>query len=409
MKRITNNLIGAVGLFAWSAIVATGLVSLLTAGPKVFPFILTPLSLAMEALWAFFASTNAETGTQKFWAYVSLYVLLAATFAWTFWRRTSAPVPENSPWGALLLCAQLFIALAVETQLLVIVAVELAFVLKHRQAVLWLLAQLGGYALLQLPDILGIGRLPPLDLVGDLQQLCMSMVWMAVSFGVGYLASIEREGRLRLAISHAELLATQKLLRDTLRMSERTRISRNLHDAIGHHLSALNLHLELGLRHAGDSAHSSFHISRSLAQSLLTEIRGVVSAEREEHFIDLRRSLDILCSGVPTPRISLHYDDAISIGDPEIAHALFRCIQEAITNVIRHSGASDAEVNMTMQEQGIAANISDNGKGMPETKEGNGLKGMRSRIEGLRGTLDIANHPSRGLAINIWLPTGVAK
>ena len=404
-RRLPDNLIGWIGLTAWAAITATSLSSMIRAWPKAFFFIPTPLRSLVEIM----ANALGAPPASQYGAFLLAYALLAACFGWAFWRRTRTGFVDRSSAATGLLLAQSLIALAVETQLLVVVAVELAFVLPRRPAFRWLVALMLAYSVIQFRPFSTTSALPSLEPVEDLLQFGMSMVWLLVSFGVGRLASTEREGRMGLAVAHAQLLATQELLADTLRMTERARISRDLHDAIGHHLTALNLHLNLGLRHAGDQAHPSFPIALELAKGLLVEVRGVVHGDRQERFIDLRRSLEVLCAGIPFPRVRLHCEHYVAVNTPALAHTLFRSIQEALTNVIRHSGASNVDVFLSSHLNGIAAEIHDDGIGVRSAPDGQGIRGMRSRIEEQRGTLSIANRQPRGLTVCLWLPLGVEQ
>jgi two-component system, NarL family, sensor histidine kinase DesK len=289
--------------------------------------------------------------------------------------------------------------------LLMIVAAELALVLSRRNAVYWLCLLLTVYSATRMPFLLGLGSFSsPPNLTGAVIDSYMMLVWMVVSFGVGCLAAVERLGRIELATAHAKLLSTQHLLTDTLRISERVRIAQNLHDAIGHHLTALNLHLELGLRQVGSQAVESFYISRGLAQSMLSEIRHIVNIEREDRVICLREALELLCSGIPTSLIALSYDPALELDDPILVHTIFRSVQEAITNAVRHSAASNIEVTLVKQSACVKISVHDNGKGAPIFVEGNGLKGMRERIEELSGTLVVTNQPPDGFALHFLFP-----
>jgi two-component system sensor histidine kinase DesK len=407
MKRSLHNIIGVVGIFAAIAIGLYNVAGLLLAGPHVIPFIRTPLALLEEL--AFYLAVAADIGNwfaPMLWLYIALHILLTGAFCVALWRRTSYYFTRHTTIDACLLLAQISIALATDPQLLFIVAAEIGFVISRRNAFLLLGAQMAAYVVMQVPYLLGVPGLllPPLDLFAALIDYGLNLAWMVVAFGIGYLAAVERRGRFKLAAAHAQLQATQQFLADTLRVSERARISRNLHDAIGHHLTALNLHLDLGLRQSGDAAPESFHVSRKLAQSLLGEVRGIVSIEREDRVLCLKQALATLCSGIPTPRIDLIYDDAVEISDPALGHVIFRSIQEAITNAVRHSGAANVQIDVRKQAEGLAIDISDNGKGVRAQSDGNGLRGMRERIDELGGTLAAGNRPQGGFGIQIQLP-----
>jgi signal transduction histidine kinase len=243
----------------------------------------------------------------------------------------------------------------------------------------------------------------------------MELIFYAIVFGVVHLATRERRGRRTLAAAHAELLATQALLGDMVRDAERQRIARELHDSVGHHLTALKLHLDLALRHSGQAGQSntpvaaSLRTSSELASALLAEVRTVVSTERGAHAIDLRHALATLCAGIPAPRVALRMDEGLAIDSPALAHALFRCAQEAISNAVRHAGASVLTIDIARRDGELTMLAADDGHGGANASEGNGLRGMRERVELLGGRLRAGAHPPRGYAIEVSLPVHGAR
>lgn len=119
--------------------------------------------------------------------------------------------------------------------------------------------------------------------------------------------------RLELGAANAELRATQLLWADTVRGSERLRIARDLHDIVGHHLTALNLHLDPAQRRGPEQAAPALATAHQLAQGLLAQMRGVVGAERHGQRIDLRTALLALCAGIPAHRTELAYEAELEI------------------------------------------------------------------------------------------------
>ncbi|MES2935574.1 MAG: ATP-binding protein [Pseudomonadota bacterium] len=426
MKRFSENILGLIGIFASVALGIAAAMQILMLGPRIFPLIQNPLALVVGVSVQLLAGANDDNVLQlAYWLYLMLHALAVGLFAFAFWRRTSDAVKRPAGNAGAMLALQMLIGLCVQSELLNVVAAELGYVLLRRNAVKWLVAQVLAFFVLRMLSFLDVGIwFQPLDLVADAIDIGVSMVWMVVAFGVGYLAASEKRGRIERGLAHAEILATQQMLMDSLRASERLRISRNVHDAIGHHLTALNLHLELGLRQlenkgsaqvntgahlpatelATERATESFRISRALAQGLLAEIRSVVSVERDDQSICLRQALDILCSGIPVPRIALSYDETLDLVDPMLAHAIFRGVQEAVTNAVKHARADAVDVTLLRQHDGVSVTVSDNGTGVRKLAEGNGLAGMRDRVEALRGSLELKNGVSGGFRVQLWLP-----
>jgi signal transduction histidine kinase len=189
-----------------------------------------------------------------------------------------------------------------------------------------------------------------------------------------------------------------------VRDSERLRIARDLHDSVGHHLTALKLHLDLAVRQSSEPVPASLRTSSELAGALLAEVRTVVSAERGARRIDLRHALATLCAGIPTPRIALLMDDSFAIASPALAHALFRCAQEAISNAVRHAGAATMTIEIARHGDELTMRVADDGRGSRKAGEGNGLRGMRERLALLGGHLQAGDRQPRGYAIQVTLP-----
>ena len=178
---------------------------------------------------------------------------------------------------------------------------------------------------------------------------------------------------------------------------------------MGHHLTALNLHLELALRQTEGKAGKSLQTSRQLADDLLESVRTLVGAERRDQPVNLREALQRLCSGIPAPEIVLNVDEGLEIDPPPAAHALFCCVQEAITNTVRHAGASVMTIDIRRVDDRVVVAISDNGRGSLGSAEGNGLRGMRERLAQQGGGLNAGNLPGRGFGLDMWLaPAGAA-
>ena len=296
------------------------------------------------------------------------------------------------------------LALLPMSALLYALAAQHAVTMPLRQGFKWLATQMALLAVILVSVVVfgnqefGDGYIRMVLMFGGL-----GMLIQLITFGMGYLAVSERRARLALAAANASLLATQSMLADTARASERMRIARDLHDAIGHHLTALNLHLDLALRHASDAAPASLRTSRELARGLLDEVRGVVSTERSEQHIDLRSAINTLCSGIPSPLLRVHYDEQLDIASPALAHTLFFCIQEALTNIMRHAQAALVTIDVRKEGPDVLLEIGDNGSGTRGAAEGNGLRGMRERVAALGGTLRVAS-ASTGMLLSIDLP-----
>jgi signal transduction histidine kinase len=133
-------------------------------------------------------------------------------------------------------------------------------------------------------------------------------------------------------------------------------------------------------------------------------VREAVSLQREQARIDLSAALQTLAQGIDTPRIALSLDpEAVRDLGPRTAHALLRCVQEAVTNCVRHARARHLSIEVRTDGTEVLIRIDDDGQGQPKLKPGNGLTGMRERLTELGGSLSVLRqHP--GFLIEMRCP-----
>lgn len=210
-------------------------------------------------------------------------------------------------------------------------------------------------------------------------------------------ATLLREKRMRteLAQAHVELKAAGILLAESTRTAERLRISRELHDLIGHQLTVLTLNLEAA-RHL-DAEQGRPHIERAdeVARGLLRDVRATVGEMRSRP-ADLRRSLEEMVEGIPGLAVEVATDPELDLRD-EHQIAFLRLAQEAVTNTIRHSGASRLTIEVSREDDQIMLVARDDGIGARSAELGNGLRGLRERFESLGGDLTVDG--VRGFAV----------
>lgn len=406
MKVSANSLFRAAGLVTCAASALPGLADFWSAGLQ-----------GLRASAAF-SALGAQALTAVFWGLLALYAAGFVAFAAAFWTTTD-PATRSRRRSVVLLGVQFVLGLLLDSNLEFIVAAEFPLVLPLRRGLVWFAVQnvaMAAIFVLTADELLfksltgaGLSILPvdatsspPWNVVIAV-ELTENTAWQIFAFCVGYIAAAERRGRAELAGAHAELLATQQLLAHGERTAERLRIARELHDGLGHHLTALNLHLDLAARQRDDAAAASLRTAQDIARRLLTEVRSAVGAQRADQPIDLRRALQTLCSEIPTPRIELSFDARLEVTDPLLAHVIFRTVQEALSNALRHSGADAIRIVLARRDGGLAVSVCDDGKGGRPWKPGNGLSGMRERAEAQGGRLHIESGAG-GFAVRLWLP-----
>ncbi|MFT3896605.1 MAG: sensor histidine kinase [Thermomonas sp.] len=211
-----------------------------------------------------------------------------------------------------------------------------------------------------------------------------------------------REDQRRL---NAELRATRALLAESARVNERTRISRELHDLLGHHLTALSLNLEVAGHLVHGAAQEHVNQAHTLARLLLSDVREAVSRLRDDDAIDMAATLLPLADNVPGLRIDMRLPEPFLLDDPERAHVLLRCTQEIITNAVRHAHATTLELDYRVENGIVRLRARDDGRGpQGAVAAGNGLRGIRERLDGYGGRLDIDPAPARGFVLDLSLP-----
>jgi signal transduction histidine kinase len=301
-----------------------------------------------------------------------------------------------------------------EVALLVIIVVQLAEWMPLRWAVGWMIGQTAALYAFSLTE----------DPVGIAMQICAALGFQVFGLATMTFALREQRAREALARANGDLRAAQALLADRSRLQERVRISRELHDVLGHHLTALTLNLEVA-RHLllpeppraeapapppSVQAAAQVATAHGVARLLLSEVRQVVGALRDEEPVGLARALRDLAAGVPRPRchLALPADVDGLVPDPVRAQVVLRCVQEIVTNAVRHAGARNLWIALEPAPEGLHIHARDDGRGTPEIRPGLGLRGMRERLEEAGGGLRLASPPGGGFEVTALLGPAVS-
>jgi len=235
-------------------------------------------------------------------------------------------------------------------------------------------------------------------------QAALYVGFTGFAFVTGFVARQQAQAREDQRRLNAELRATRALLAESVRVNERTRISRELHDLLGHHLTALSLNLEIASHLASGQAQEHVIQAQTLAKLLLSDVREAVSQLRDDDAIDMRATLLPLAEHVPSLQVDMQLPVQFVVDDPERAHVLLRCTQEIITNAVRHSGASLLRLRYSQDADAVRLDARDDGRGAEVTRAGNGLTGMRERLAAYGGSLQVETAPDRGFVLRLELP-----
>ena len=207
------------------------------------------------------------------------------------------------------------------------------------------------------------------------------------------------------AITVVRLFESERRARVELaRAGERVRIAREIHDVLGHHLASLSIQLDLARRSAKDESREPLDEAYGIAKRMLHDVRSTVTALRKDEY-DLRTALQAIIKAVPEPPVTLDFPAKLVVGDAACAHVALRCVQEAITNTVKHAHAQHIVVALAREGQDLMVSVEDDGNAK-SIQPGSGLRGMRERIEELGGTLEVSSVTGRGTTVRARLPMG---
>ncbi|HET8844500.1 MAG TPA: sensor histidine kinase, partial [Ktedonobacteraceae bacterium] len=219
-----------------------------------------------------------------------------------------------------------------------------------------------------------------------------------------------------LAAAHTQLQQYSVQVEELSIIRERNRIAREIHDTLGHALTLLTVQLETAtqLEVRGDPRlHEELLEARQVAKACLTEVRHSVEALRPDQVSadslqeQLRRLVAEFEATCRETRITLDLEEATHPLDTEQSLALYRCAQEALTNVRKHARATKVLLRLSTSEEQVELTVLDNGRGGlsdQEQRPGFGLLGMGERVALLDGTLRAGLQAGRGWRIEVMLP-----
>ena len=225
----------------------------------------------------------------------------------------------------------------------------------------------------------------------------------------------ERQSREKLVLAHEQLRQYALRIEDQATLQERSRIAREIHDSIGHSLTAQSIQLENALLFIDsniDKAKSFVVQGKKMGANALKEVRFSVSALRSDPLKG--KSLEVAVKNLFQEfkfrlqiQIQSKFDLQINKNlSPEINLNVYRIIQEALTNISKHSKADLVAIEIKTIDNSLYLNIQDNGVGFNPNQNttGFGLQSMRDRADALRGKFYVNSKPGEGCCIMMFLP-----
>ncbi|MGH3714866.1 MAG: sensor histidine kinase [Micromonosporaceae bacterium] len=230
---------------------------------------------------------------------------------------------------------------------------------------------------------------------------------------VAVIVGVTRNRRAYLTEARARVLAAEQRIAEEGRRQateERLRIARELHDVLGHHLSLINVQASAAL-HRPDPSRSEQALTtiKQTSKEMLRELRTTLGVLRQEGEAPTAPTpglnrLDELVTTAGQSGLEIRTELAETRPLPaEVDLAAYRIVQEALTNVTRHAGATTAVIRVRPDRDDVLVEIEDDGTGAPGPP-GNGILGMGERARALGGSLTTGPGPDGGFRVRARLP-----
>lgn len=236
-------------------------------------------------------------------------------------------------------------------------------------------------------------------------DLLMFTIGLVLAVCMAAVASSERDARARLE-------STLDRVAELSAAMERNRVARDIHDSLGHHLTAIAIQLEKATAFAERDpalAARAIEDARGSARDALADVRRSVRALREEKEpFPLRDALAGLARDAGAPAVTVTVTGEPDRYDPAALTALYRAAQEGLTNARRHAGASTVRVSAVFDEAAARLVVADDGRGFTTPAAGFGLLGMRERVELVGGEVTVDSGPDAGTVVTVTIPRAPA-
>jgi len=239
----------------------------------------------------------------------------------------------------------------------------------------------------------------------------------------------EKKSRTQAESLYSELQQSQKQLAELARVNERNRIARDIHDSLGHHLTAVSIQLEKAKAFQkidANEADKALDSAKRSATEALQDVRKSVGSLRdssskgvsssggratgvhvdETKYFSLSDSLQELVNGYKEVKVDYSFSGDESAFTQPVLMSLYRIVQEGLTNIRKHAKASHVKIELQLEDVAKLL-LEDNGVGFDVSERPDkhyGLQGLQERVELVGGQLSIESELAKGTRITVMIP-----
>lgn len=248
-------------------------------------------------------------------------------------------------------------------------------------------------------------------------EILILVVGLVFTLVIGRVLVLEEKNRERSERLLTELERSQQQIMELAQADERNRIARDIHDSVGHHLTAVNIQIEKAIAFreidAAEADQALLDAKRS-AKSALADVRDSVSALRDtDSHYELGSALRELVEGFGSAEVDLIIEGNETSFSKSTLLTLYRVAQEGLTNIAKHANATQVKLHVQLMPGAAMLNLTDNGSGFDtellEQKFADGdahfgLIGLRERLETVGGSLNVTSGQNQGTTLRVSVP-----
>jgi signal transduction histidine kinase len=255
-----------------------------------------------------------------------------------------------------------------------------------------------------------------LTLEGTINVAVNLAVFLAFGFGFGVFLRQKHQLSGMLQVIEEKNRALEHSIKQVERLTlleERNRMARELHDTVGHSLTASIVAMEAVRTLMDRNPEASKERLKQLIQFSRGQLDQFRQTVHDMAMNELKQPLTELLSRAADAfanqtgmNVVLEQGDEPAFIPEAVKLSMLRCLQESMTNAKKHGNATEIRITVKRRSDALSLRIQDNGSGTDELSEGFGVEGMRARVEALRGTLRIASKQGEGTTVSCEIPIG---